>query len=239
MSVTASPELFKAPRRMSTVEMVIEKIKELLVARHLKPGDKLPNEMELTRSLLASRGSIREAMKILDAFGILEIRRGDGTYVSTSASGTAIDHILFQLIMCDADKRKLRELRELIEVGITKIILANAAEEDIRAIEEQYQRMADMLERGERDRKVLTRCDIDFHRTLGRATHNELIEKIYDFTLELFAPSIEQTHSHAEAGALALRVHRQVLEGIRNHDPEQARAAIVESIKVWASLSTP
>ena len=92
----ADPSLFKAPRRMSAVEMVIENIKELLLTKQLKPGDKLPNEMDLAKSLSASRGSVREAMKILASFGILEIKRGDGTYISDSTSKTAIDHILFQ-----------------------------------------------------------------------------------------------------------------------------------------------
>lgn len=218
--------------------MILEKIREQLIARHLKPGDRLPNEMELTRSLSTSRGSIREAMKILDAFGIVEIRRGDGTYVSDSPGKTAIDHILFQLLLGEADKRKLRELRELIEVGITRIILSNATEEDVRAIELEYHRMEEMLTRGETDRQVLTRCDIAFHLAMGRATHNELIEKIYSFTLELFAPSIEQTHSHPDAGQAALRSHRAVLDGIRHHDPEEAREAILESIEVWALRSS-
>ena len=83
----------------SNVETVVGTIKDLLNRRHLRPGDLIPSENELSGSLGISRGSIREAMKILAAFGVIEIRQGDGTYISTSTNKKLFDPLLFSLLI--------------------------------------------------------------------------------------------------------------------------------------------
>ena len=64
----------KASKRESAVDIVVNNIKQLLIDRRLKPGDKLPSELEISEGLGVSRGSVREAMKILSAFGLIDIR---------------------------------------------------------------------------------------------------------------------------------------------------------------------
>ncbi len=68
-------------KRLSSVEIVVEKVKELLISQKLKPGDMIPSEMDLAEGLKVSRSSVREAVKILTAYGVLEIRRGSGTFL--------------------------------------------------------------------------------------------------------------------------------------------------------------
>lgn len=223
--------------RRSAVETVIDTIERLILTKRLRPGDRLPSEFELTRSLATSRGSIREAIKILSSFGVLEIRRGDGTYVSQSLSRRLFDHLLFQMILSDPDKRMLKELRELIEVGIIKLVLANAVEEDLRAVAREVERMAAEVAGKDADPKTLTELDLAFHRAVARATKNELIQRIYDFTLDLFAHSIEETHRNKRKGLNALRCHKKILEGLLAHDEAGAEAAVRESIEQWAFLS--
>ena len=70
--------LFKATKRESAVDIVVNSIKQLLADKKLLPGDKLPNELEISEGLGVSRGSVREAMKILSAFGLIDIRVGNG-----------------------------------------------------------------------------------------------------------------------------------------------------------------
>ena len=87
--------LFKATKRESAVDIVVNSIKQLLADKKLLPGDKLPNELEISEGLGVSRGSVREAMKILSAFGLIDIRVGNGTYVSDSPSSELLDSLLF------------------------------------------------------------------------------------------------------------------------------------------------
>jgi GntR family transcriptional repressor for pyruvate dehydrogenase complex len=236
MSEPFAGEKFRAKKRKSAVESVIETVRDLLLSKQLKRGDKLPNEMELTKMLSTSRGPIREAMKILSSFGIVEIKRGNGTYVSRSMSNRLFDHLVFQMILSDTDKKMLRELRELIEVGIVKLVIANATEEDLGLIREEHDRMAQSM--AEADSKSLTDLDLRFHVAIGRATKNELIRKVYEFTLDLFAPSIEETHKRPDNRANALKHHENILRGLAARDRERAEAAVQESIKQWAILSS-
>jgi GntR family transcriptional repressor for pyruvate dehydrogenase complex len=223
--------------RKSAVETVIDTIEQLIVTKRLRPGDRLPSEFELTRTLATSRGSIREAIKILSSFGVLEIRRGDGTFVSESLSGRLFDHLVFQMILSGPDKRMLKELRELIETGIIRLVLANALPEDLAVVELEVARMAAMLAKKSLDARTLTELDLAFHRAVAKATKNELIQRIYDFTLQLFAPSIEETHRHKKNSQNALRQHTRILEGLKRHDAPATEAAVRESIEQWAILS--
>ncbi len=233
-AVTVDPS-----QRKSAVKAVIDTIERLIVTRQLRPGDRLPSEMELTKSLATSRGSIREAIKILSSFGVVEIRRGDGTFIAEAMSPHLFDHLVFQMILSDLDRKKLMELRELIELGIVKLVLANAGEEHLRAIEDEYQGMAAKIAEKDWDAATLTELDLAFHRAVGRATRNELIQRIYDFTLELFAPSIQATHEHKRKGLNALRLHKAILDGLKARDPRRAEEAVRESIAQWALHSQP
>ncbi len=230
-------DLFQTPKRKSTVDTVIEKIQELLLTKKLRPGDKLPNEMELTKNLSASRGSVREAMKILESYGVLEIKRGDGTYISTTVNDTIFDHLFFKLILSDVDKRELIELRRMIETGIIKIIIENASKEDIDSIERTHLYMEQNFSRPGISAKELTNCDLAFHHALGKATKNLLIEKIYNFTLELFTPSIESTYLIDKSlDANRLRIHGNILKGIKERNLDEALKAVEGSIDRWFEL---
>ena len=83
------------------------------------------------------------------------------------------------------------------------------------------------------DSKLLTECDLYFHAAIARATENELIEKIYGFTLELFAPSIEETHRDAQSGNLALQLHKAILDGLKARDLKKTEKAVKESLDSW------
>ena len=76
----------KPRTNISAPNYVIEEIRDALLNRSMKPGDRLPSELELAALYGVSRGSVRQAMKALEILGIVSIRPGDGTYVNTSIS---------------------------------------------------------------------------------------------------------------------------------------------------------
>ncbi len=236
--VTNAADLFESPQRLSSVEMVIERIKTLIVERKLNPGDRLPNEFELTRSLSVSRGTLREAMKILESYGIVEIRRGNGTFVSASAGKYLFEPLLFQLLFTTADRRKLRDLRELFELGLVRFVIRDAGSEQLDALEEACSVMERCVERNA-DPRELVEADLLFHRALGRATGNELMARIYEFVLEFFAPSIHSTYRREASGRNALLLHRAILDGLKARDPDRTVRAVKDSIGEWADLSEP
>ena len=93
----------KDPVRLTDKESIVQKIvgefRNALVTKTLKPGDKMPTEIELARKFFVSRNMVREAIKMLVALGVVEIRRGEGTYVTKNISTPVVDPLIFNLVL--------------------------------------------------------------------------------------------------------------------------------------------
>jgi GntR family transcriptional repressor for pyruvate dehydrogenase complex len=231
-------DVFRADKLESAVDRVLNVFKEALITGRLVPGDRLPSEIELSQSLSISRGSIREAMKILAAFGIVEIRRGDGTYIAKSDHKVIFDPLLFSLILSNANVKELVELRELMEFAIVKLIIDNAGDAELHSIERTIVQMEELIERyGEIGVDELVQSDLDFHRALGDAAQNRLVEKIYDFVMDFFTPSIRITHENERGGRKALFHHQKIYATLKSRNVEEAIEAVEGSIVAWKELS--
>lgn len=231
-------EVFRADKQESAVDRVLNVFKEALITGKFVPGDRLPSEIELSRSLSISRGSIREAMKILAAFGIVEIRRGDGTYIAKSDHRVIFDPLLFSLILSNANVKELVELRELMEFAIVKLIIENAGEAELESIERTIFHMEELIDNyGKSGVDELVQLDLDFHRALGDAAQNRLAEKIYNFVMDFFAPSIRMTHENERGGRKALFHHQKIYATLKSRNVEEAIEAVEGSIVAWKKLS--
>jgi GntR family transcriptional repressor for pyruvate dehydrogenase complex len=231
--------MFTPQKKETAVDVVISNIKRLLLTRKLLPGDKLPNETDLAKNLNVSRGSIREAMKIFSAFGIVEIKQGDGTYIAKSTTNSLFDPLLFSLILAEPDVEELAEFRQLMELDIATLIIKNSDPEDLNRIENVYLDMLKKVETGSASPAELSRCDLDFHLALSSATKNRLVERTYEFILDFYALSIEKTHENEATGRKALETHKQILDALKEKSIEKAAKAIKNSVTVWKSLSRP
>ncbi|MCD8349478.1 MAG: FadR family transcriptional regulator [Planctomycetaceae bacterium] len=234
-----SARLFRSSEKPTAVDRVVRKFKELLISRELRPGDRIPNEKELAESFHTSRGSVREAIKMLASSGILKVKWGDGTFVSGSMGASVYDQKLFSLLTDDHDKLKLVELRSIMEMGVVDLAITHASEEDIAAMEESHQTMIELVEAPERDRAAITAADLAFHQAIARATHNPMLEKIYVFTLELFTPTIEDAHMNKhsdEEFQYSKKLHQSILDSITAKDREKAHQAVLDSLHTWVAL---
>jgi GntR family transcriptional repressor for pyruvate dehydrogenase complex len=231
-------DVFKADKLESAVDRVLNVFKEALIMGKLVPGERLPSEIELSRHLSISRGSIREAMKILAAFGIVEIRRGDGTYIAQSDHKVVFDPLLFSLIVSNANVRELVELRELVEFALVKLVIENAGEEEMKDIERMILQMEELIENYEEiGVDQLVQSDLDFHKALGKAAKNRLVEKIYNFVMDFFTPSIKVTHENQRGGCNALAHHQNIYAALKKRDVNKAIEAVEGSIIAWKELS--
>ncbi len=231
---TAVSELiFTGVKKQSATEMVIETIKELLVTKKLLPGAKLPSESDLAEGLNVSRGSIREAMKILNAYGVVDIKRGDGTYISVTSEGTMLDPLLFKLIFHQDSFEDLKNLREMIEVGIVKLVIENATDEDITELESAYHYALKMVTAGNYEGEVIREAERRFHIAFGKASKNMLVQTIYNYVMELFIPNICKDQDDEAFGYESLSSHRPIIDAIKARDIHAGEQAIYFSINMW------
>ena len=216
--------LFEASKRESAVDIVVNSIKQLLMERRLKPGDKLPNELEISEGLGVSRGSVREAMKILSAFGLVDIRVGNGTYVCETPGNELMDSLLFSFFVSNPDISNLYEFRKIFETDILELILDHYNLEELKALIESSA-----------PQSGITENDLEFHRLLGLACHNQIAARIYAFVMEFMQASITNTHKH-QNGEYVYNTHMAVYEVIENRDKDRIDEVVDKTVEVWFKL---
>ena len=128
----------------SVVENIIDKIISAIIAGELAPGDQLPTEIELCRDLGVGRNSVREAIKKLEAYGVVYIKRAEGTFVSETYSQKMLDPMLYGLILQKKSWGDLIGLRSVIDIGTLHVAMSRELDEEDR---EEFHRILEEMER--------------------------------------------------------------------------------------------
>ncbi|MBO5555707.1 MAG: FadR family transcriptional regulator [Oscillospiraceae bacterium] len=222
-------------RSGSAVDFVVNTFRTALVERKLKAGDRLPSEGELAEALKVSRGTVREAMKILSSSGLVDVRRGNGTYVRPNDENVSMDSVLFAFLLAQPSRNEQVECRRYIERTIYELAIRNATEEDIAALEANYQELLDQLAQSEDpDPYQSTQNDLAFHRLLGKATGNGMIARLYAYTMYFYHASLLSSHIKNK-GIPAKRVHRMTIDAIRNRDMGMITQIESDNLRTWSS----
>ena len=209
-------------KKQNLSQRTAERLYSLIVAEgRLAPGDKLPNEVELSRQLGVSRATLREAIRDLTVQGVLEVRRGKGTFVSPQV-GSIQDFGFDRLGRMKVQLRDLFELRSMFEPKAAALACRRATAEEL----------ADILDKGAaaerciREGRDRTQADRAFHIAIVRATHNEFMVRL----LPIIDRAVEGAISaggHGEALARGtLRDHALLLEFLEKRDGEGAEHAM-------------
>ncbi|HET7560014.1 MAG TPA: FCD domain-containing protein [Limnochordia bacterium] len=211
---------------------VIERIRHGLFSGDLKPGDQLPTELELCELWGVSRTPIREAVKILQYMGIVEIRRSEGTFICAEGRPALLNPLVLRLLLMAPSSEQWLELRLMVELGTVQLAIEKATSEDLARLEANFAETARCAADGAAADR-LTELDLEFHGLVARATHNPLIAELSHELLQLFAESIRNGHLRNK-GRLAVQHHRQLLDALHAKDLAEAVRATRESLGYWA-----
>lgn len=163
----------------SVVQQIIDSLTEAMINRELRPGDKIPTEIELAEELGVGRNSVREAIKILVYLGVLEIRRAEGTFVCEGFSESMIDPMIYGIILDKEDSYEdLMELREMVEVGVMQLAMQKVEKEDLRLLEEKLACMKSEIDKGPENIEKVFKADNDFHDIITAMGKNAIVTKI-------------------------------------------------------------
>lgn len=147
----------------------------ILIQKQFKPGDKLPNEFELSARLGVSRATLREAVSALIAQGVLVVKRGSGTFIANelpSIGDVSISSIDFVRVRLS----DLYEIRLMFEPQSVKLACERADDSELAAIEEQAKKVNRLLRS---DDGNWPDADQEFHEMIGAASHNEFISRLF------------------------------------------------------------
>ena len=199
-----------------------EKLYRMIVAEgNVKPGDKLPNELELSRKLGVSRATLREAIQALTMQGVLEVHRGRGTFVSHRV-GEVEDFGFGTLDGVRGKLRDLFELRAMFEPRVAALACARASREERAEILALGKEVEACIRSG-RDR---TQADRDFHAAIVRATHNEFMMRLVPIIGQAVETAIVSGEHGDKLAQDTLRDHALLMEFFEKEDPAGAEHAM-------------
>lgn len=221
----------------SYVNQIVAAVKKMIINKELKVGDRLPPELELGKKFNMSRGCVREAIKILESYGILEVRQGDGTYVCASAGAGMFDALFFQIISEGSDFDELESLREILEVGIMKQVTGMATMKDVERICQVEDELRQAITE-KQDLEVLVDLDMKFHRTITEITGNRVLQEVYRNLIEIFRPYILKSYEQqsSEQHYSVLRHHELFIQAIKEQDQYLGYIAVKYSMDDWSRL---
>ena len=215
----------------SVVQKVINRITYSINEGHFKLGDKLPSEYVLMEELQVSRNSLREAMKILATLGIIEIKRGNGTYISSQIKPSMFDSIMYDLILVSSTSEEIVELRQTLDEAVLRLAIAKRTEKDIEVLEEYVKQMRTYFSDGEVSKAAAV--DYKFHLYLLDCAQNAFLSRIVKGVYVLFEHSIEKNIRTEALFAQADEHHQEILDCLISQDYAKVSPTIANSLSSW------
>lgn len=221
-----SPSVIRDPAfRRVTVgrvsEEIAEQIKRAIRGGQLVPGDRLPPERELTRRFGVSRMSVRDALRTLEAAGLIEVRVGarGGAYVRAPGSEVVEEDIANMLMLASIPPRDVTEARMIIEVGIVPLVVERADDADLELLARICEESREALRAGRYSAELSAR----FHIAFARASHNAAIQVLIESLRGPLVTSLERAREiSSTVGASGVREHVALFRAVRRRDVDGA-----------------
>jgi GntR family transcriptional regulator, transcriptional repressor for pyruvate dehydrogenase complex len=215
--------VFTAFKKEALYNRIAEQILSLVKARKLQPGDKLPSERELAQMMQVSRPSLRQALGILASMNVVDIRHGDGTYITSLETELLIERMDFVFSLDDSTYLQLIQARKVIEVGTASLAAQHITDEQITALEQ-------CLAASQTDFGNFAAYDVSFHELIAEAANNPILTRFVKSIsqLALASRSRTTTHSGTERAILA---HQAILDALKARDPRGASAAMLRHLE--------
>lgn len=221
------------PRARRVTDDAIHEIKQLIVTGQVSPGDRLPSEKELSVQLGLSRSSLREAVRALSLLRVLEVRHGDGTYVSSLRPGLLVGVLESAVdLLQDRTLIEVFELRRVLEASGTELAATRISADELAEVHACLRTMEELT-----DPEEFVRVDVEFHDRLLRAGGND--------TLAALARSFSAQTVRVRVWRLAAvdgvvdwtrMQHEAIYRAVASGDPQLARAAAtvhVAEAELW------
>jgi GntR family transcriptional repressor for pyruvate dehydrogenase complex len=218
---------------VAVTDEAIDKIKDMIVSGELRPGDRLPKEADLAERLGLSRSSLREAVKALSLIRVLDVRQGDGTYVTSLEPELLLDAMTF-VVDFHRDDTVLRflEVRRILEPAATAMAAQHMSQEDIAGLRVLLDKLDD-----DTDVEALVANDLEFHRRIAAGSGNPVLCSLID---GLSGPTTRARvwRGLTQEGAVARtrEQHVAIYEAIAAREPELARSwatVHVAGVEAW------
>ena len=210
-------------KRVKLSERTADRLYEMIVEeKRYEPGSKLPNENELSDALQVSRATLREAISFLVAQGVLEIRRGKGTFVADSLPAGTMDLTALAGVRSRVRAKDLFEMRLIFEPATVALACQRATDEELR----QIKKKADRMERIAAEGGDWPLADQEFHWAIIKASHNEYMRRLYPIINSAVNEIMQLSQNRQHMQNVAISDNQQILYFLMRRDEAGARHAM-------------
>jgi len=217
---------FKEITHIRLYESVMEQIMNLLKNKELKPGDQLPPERELAEKFSISRGSLREAFRVLESRGLIKSKPGGGRFIRELKKDTIINAENIILSLEKSSILELLEAREMFEVKIAEVAAQRAIQEDIELIKKS---LSNAKKEEKLDDKEMKR-DTEFHIAVARASHNFVFINILKLHLDLLRETRGKTWQISGRKKEQQQEHQNIFKAIKEHNSKKASETMLKHL---------
>ena len=210
-------------KKVKLSERTSDRLYEMIVDEgRYGPGSKLPNENELSQELQVSRTTLREAISFLVAQGVLEIRRGRGTFVAEELPASGMDLTALSSLRSRVRAKDLFEMRLIFEPATVALACQRASAEEL----EMIRKKAERVERIAAEDGDWPLADQEFHWAIIKASHNEYMRRLYPIINSAVNEILQLSQNRQHMQDIALNDTRLILEFLLKRDEAGARHAM-------------
>ncbi|HWR41247.1 MAG TPA: GntR family transcriptional regulator [Patescibacteria group bacterium] len=236
----AAETYFKEIGGKSVVEQIVDNVTNAIINGELKPGDKIPTENELCASMGVGRNSVREAIKILVAYGVLTIKRAEGTFVRQDYDNKMLLPVLYGIILQKDSAKKIVELRKVIDVGILQLAIEKMNLDSLHKVEQAMQALEQKIAAAHAEAEEIFEADTAFHMVLVDITENPLLEGICFYVDQITKNSrlkaIEKFLAD-DATEQFLLMHREMLRVLKEKDRSKINEIVETHYQYWEKVT--
>jgi GntR family transcriptional repressor for pyruvate dehydrogenase complex len=226
-----SPSRFPTLAQDTLYVRIADHVRGLIETQQLRPGERLPAERELSEMLGVSRVPIREAMRTLAAQGLIEIRRGQGMFVTERAVDATIDQLASVLLQQRAVFRELFAVRRLLEPAAAEWAATGDAEPgDLDSLERIVEEIVEAVNSDPVDFDAIGERDAQLHVQIAAASGNRVLLRIMQAIQGIHRDQLETSLRYHGRLKETIADHRRVVAAILRRDPAEARAAMLDHL---------
>ncbi|RGZ01234.1 GntR family transcriptional regulator [Clostridium sp. AM58-1XD] len=228
----------------SVVSKIVDNITNAIINGELNPGDKIPTEGELSESMGVGRNSVREAIKILEAYGVVHIKRAEGTFVSQEYDSKMIYPVLYGIILQKDSTKQIMELRKVIDVGILQLAVdklnsTGFGDAYLNAVEEALDSLEKEVHSDELQIRRVHEADVAFHAAVVGITENTMLEAICNYVDKITRRSRMTTMDQIFSGGELenfLEMHRRIVRLLQERDAASIYKIVEEHYQYWVKV---
>jgi GntR family transcriptional repressor for pyruvate dehydrogenase complex len=232
----AEPDDLFAPITVARASSAIsEQIRTAIISGRLTAGDRLSPERELAEQFGVSRVTVRDALRSLEAMGLIEVRVGarGGAFVTAPTGSRVAQAMSDMMLMSVISPEDVAESRLIVELGTVTLACARATDQDLQALRDLAERGAAALAAGTYTREL----SWEFHSLLAHAAHNGAVDGLTQSFRSTLSMHPVRAREGEKAHVATVEEHRRILAALEAHDPERARNEMADHLLRGTNLT--